>query len=102
VNLSTNPDDSDYCYRPCDTGVHVCGLHPDGRNFLTVANFPITSRSAARALFRAAKAELAAADGELFDLVVDLQLGGECDTDFPMTRQMLARLEQLAAAGGRS
>lgn len=83
-------------YQPCRNGLHVCGESADGERPVTVANFPTRSAAAARALFEQARAEVACADGEPDDLIVDLMIGRDCDTDFPMTRQMLSRLESLA------
>lgn len=88
---------ADYCYQPCRFGLHVCGEHPDGMNFLTVANFPTRGSASARELFDRAKAEFAVADGEDGDLVVDLMLNSDCEEDFTMNRQMLDRLRVLAS-----
>lgn len=87
-----NPRSPDYCYQPCRFGLHVCGYHPDGMNCLTIANLPVRNAAEARALFDRAKAELAAADGEDADFVVDLQIDHDHEEDFMMNRQMLNRL----------
>ena len=94
---SIDPRSPAYCYRPCRTGLHVCGFHPDDQNFLTIANLPTRDAAAAEALFARAEAELAVAEGEDGDLVIDLQLNGDCERDFSMSRQML---ERLIAMGG--
>ncbi len=93
-----NPYSRDYCYRPCRFGLHVCGHHPDGMNCMTIANFPTRTAAEAVALFEAAKAELAEPEGEDGDFVVDLQIDHDCECDFMLNRQMLARLEVLARA----
>lgn len=93
---SVNPNSPDYCYQPCTNGLHVCGIHPDESNFLTVCNLPTATPRAARDLFERARLECAATEGEPCDLVVDLQQRGDCSEDFPMTRQMLDRLRALA------
>lgn len=90
-----DPRKPDYCYQPCENGLHVCGFHPDGLNFLTVANIRTPNAEAAKGLFERARLECCAEDGEPVDLIVDLQIEGECDRDFPMTRQMLERLQSL-------
>lgn len=94
---SIDPSSPDYCYRPCKTGVHVCGQHPDGDNCMTVLNLPAPSPAEAIALFSKAKAELAEAENADTDFIVDLMINGDCDCDFPMNRQMLERLRALAA-----
>lgn len=86
----------DYCYQPCRTGLHVCGKHPDGMNALSVANFPTRGVRSARELFERAKAECAVPEGDDGDLVVDLMIDHDCDEDFSMNRQMLARLVEIA------
>jgi hypothetical protein len=95
--LGTDPRAADYCYTPCEHGLHVCGFHPDGENFLTVMNLPATTAALARAVFDAARAEVAGEDSDR-DLVVDLMQHGACEADFPMNRQMLERLAHLWAA----
>lgn len=95
---SIDPRRADYCYQPCNLGVHVCGQHPDGDNCLTAANYPRRSVSAARSLFDLAKAECAIAPGEPRDLVVDLMVDGDIVDDFLMSRQMLERLTALAGS----
>lgn len=97
-----DPRSPDYCYQPCETGLHVCGLHPDGKNFLTIANFPAATEEGARALFERARSELSTPLGEEGDFVIDLQIDGSCGEDFWMTRQMLDRLAALAKAKGAS
>lgn len=94
---SIDPRSRDYCYQPCANGLHVCGIHPDEINFLTVANFATPDADSARHLFERAKAECAVSGDEAEDLVVDLQQDDECCEDFCMSRQMLARLGALAA-----
>lgn len=91
-----DPRASGYCYQPCDTGVHVCGFHPDGNNFLTIANFKARSAEQAREIFETAKADLAGTkeDG---DFVIDLQIDGSVEGDFYMSRQMLDRLASIHA-----
>ncbi|KAK0351726.1 hypothetical protein LTR94_023822 [Friedmanniomyces endolithicus] len=81
---------------PCENGLHVCGFHPDGKNFLTIANYPAATEEDARALFERAKGELATPPGEEGDFVIDLQIDGSCGEDFWMNRQMLDRLAALA------
>ena len=93
-----DPRSREYCYQPCTNGLHVCGFHPDGNNFLTIANVRARSADEARALFDRAKAELATHEGEDADFVIDLQMDGECSDDFRMNRQMLDRLTSLAPA----
>ncbi|WP_295228028.1 hypothetical protein [uncultured Brevundimonas sp.] len=93
-----DPRSPDYCYQPCENGLHVCGFHPDGNNFLTIANVRVRSADEARALFDRAKAELATPEGDDGDFVIDLQMDGECSEDFQMNRQMLDRLMSLASA----
>lgn len=93
-----DPRKSDYCYQPCENGLHVCGFHPDGDNFLTIANVRVRSADEARALFDRAKNELSTPDGEGGDFVIDLQMDGECSEDFMMNRQMLDRLKALSRA----
>lgn len=99
--LSDNPRSRDYCYTPCDTGLHACAYHPDGRNCLTLANMPCPSPEMARQVFEAAKAELSCAKGEGDDLVIDLNIDlngpGGVEDDFYMSRQMLPRLARLWA-----
>lgn len=97
-----DPRKPDYCYQPCRFGLHVCGEHPDGMNCLTVANFPTRGSASARELFDRAKAEVAVADGEDGDFVVDLMLNSECEEDFTMNRQMLDRLRSIASAESSS
>lgn len=92
-----DPRRSDYCYRPCQNGLHVCGFHPDGNNFLTIANVAVRSADEARTLFIRAKEELGLPEGEVGDFVIDLQLDGDCDEDFQMNRQMLDRLIAMGA-----
>ncbi len=91
-----DPRSPDYCYQPCENGLHVCGFHPDGNNFLTIANYPTATEEDARVLFERAKAELATPPGEEGDFVIDLQIDGSCGEDFWMNRQMLDRLAALA------
>ena len=92
-----DPRSPGYCYQPCENGLHVCGFHPDGNNFLTIANVLVRTEQEARDLFDRAKADLASPDGEDGDFVVDLQIDGGCSDDFRMNRQMLDR---LIAMGG--
>lgn len=92
-----DPRSPDYCYQPCVNGLHVCGLHPDGDNFLTIANLAVRTPQEARALFDRVKVEIACTPGEDGDFVVDLQTDGDCEADFPMNRQMLDRLRILSA-----
>lgn len=87
-----DPRSSGYCYQPCVNGLHVCGFHPDGNNFLTIANIKVRSPAEARVLFERAKAELGEPAGSDGDYVVDLQMEGDCCEDFMMNRQMLDRL----------
>lgn len=96
--LGTDPRRSDYCYAPCENGLHVCGRHPDGVNCLTVVNLPVGTEHEARALFEAAK-QFACADGEPDDYVVDFQLDWSVEEDFLMSRQMLDPLIRLWAGG---
>lgn len=95
-HLGTDPRAADYCYTPCEHGLHVCGFHPDGENFLTVMNLPVLTAAQARALFDAARADVAGEDSDR-DLVVDLMQHGACEEDFSMNRQMLERLALLWA-----
>lgn len=96
---SIDPRSSGYCYQPCDTGIHVCGFHPDGNNFLTIANFKASSAAEARAWFEKAKADLSGTreDG---DFVIDLQVDSCVEDDFYMSRQMLDRLAAITRADG--
>jgi hypothetical protein len=86
----------DDAYHPCRTGLHVCGADAEGVSPITVLNLPTVNASHARALFERARAQFASAAGEPFDVMVDLMTAGDCDIEFPMTRQMLARLEAFA------
>nr|WP_313425317.1 hypothetical protein [Brevundimonas diminuta] len=95
-----DPRSPDYCYQPCENGLHVCGFHPDGNNFLTIANITTRSPQEARALFDRAKAEFAVEPGTEGDFVVDLQQDDGCCEDFQMNRQMLDRLMALQAEQG--
>lgn len=95
---SIDPRRSDYCYRPCENGLHVCGFHPDGNNFLTIANVCTVTAAEARRLFDQAKTDLGLAKGEDGDFVIDLQINGECSEDFMMNRQMLGRLIAMGAS----
>lgn len=88
-----DPRKADYCYQPCENGLHVCGFHPDDVNCLTVATVVTADAASAKVLFEAAKAECASAEGEPDDFIVDLMTDGDCEADFPMARQMLARLQ---------
>jgi hypothetical protein len=92
---STDPWSPDYCYRPRKNGLHVCGEHPDGVNCMTVANFPARSAAEAQAMFEQARSECAALPDEPHDLIVDLNRDWDCETDFPITRQALAKLQAL-------
>lgn len=96
---SIDPRSPAYCYQPCENGLHVCGLHPDENNFLTIDNFPTAEAESARALFNQARMECCSEKGEPYDFVVDLQQDDDCCEDFTMNRQMLWRLEQLHALG---
>lgn len=87
----------DYCYQPCRTGLHVCGVHPDGENAMTVLNLPTRTADEARGLFERARIEVGEARGQKADYVVDLMINRDCDEDFGMNRQMLERLKALAA-----
>lgn len=84
-------------YRPCRTGLHVCGADAEEIEPVTVLNLPATSAEEARRRFALAKAECAQLDGEDPDLVVDLMIAGDIEEDFRMRRQMLQRLEAAAA-----
>lgn len=99
---SIDPRSPNYCYQPCENGLHVCGFHPDGMNFLTVANLPAADAEAAEVLFEWARAECSVVDGEPHDLVVDLQQNGDCTGDFGMSRQMLERLLDLGTSETQS
>lgn len=90
--MSTDGYSPDYCYTPCDNGLHVCGHHPDGVNCLTVVNLPTPDAAEARVLFDVAKAECGATPDEPDDYVVDLQQNDDLVDDFFMSRQMLPRL----------
>lgn len=94
--LGTNHARDDYCYTPCVYGLHVCGVHPDGENFLTVVNLSVRTAREARALFEAAK-QFACAEDEPDDYVIDCQLDGLVEEDFLMSRQMLDPLIRLWA-----
>ncbi|MHC3128153.1 hypothetical protein OB03_13110 [Brevundimonas sp. GN22] len=94
---SIDPRSANYCYRPCFNGIHVCGVHPDGDNCLTVLNLPL-EHGAARSLFDAAKAELSEPDKDESDFIVDLCVDGDINEDFRMNRQMLGRLRSMADA----
>lgn len=95
TRFSVDGYDADYCYFPPTHGLHVCDYHPDGVNCLTGAVAPVWSPAEAQRLFEIAKAECACAEGEPDDLIVDLQQGDDCVDDFPMTRQMLSRLQAV-------
>lgn len=97
--MGTHKRKDDYCYQPCQLGLHVCGMHPNGDDFLTVANLPVETPAKARALFDLAKANLASADDQPRELVIDLQNDFDTVEDFPMSRQMLERLVRLWARG---
>lgn len=97
-SLGLHPDRDDYCYRPCRHGLHVCGIHPDGVNCMTVANFPVRSAAAAKAPFEEAKQRFASRDDEPDDLVVDLQRDWDCEEDFVISRQMLQPLADFWGA----
>lgn len=85
------PDDR-YHPRP---GVHVCGIDELQDCFVTIANYG----PAARANFAHAKAEIASAPNDPFDMVVDLvDDSGDTVEDFHITRQMLHRLENILRA----
>lgn len=89
-------------YRPCDNGVHVCGVDEVKERFYTEANFPCVGEPAARALFGRLKAEFAASDEE-WDLTVDLTIAdGMIVEDFGISRQMLERFRSSADQGAAS
>ena len=87
-------------YAPCRSGFHVCGADEDANEFFTEANYPLGPANA-RLLFARAKAECEARNDEPQDFVVDLMRGGDIIEDFPISRQMLARLAALAEAAAR-
>lgn len=98
--MGVNHRKDDYCYQPCRHGLHVCGQHPDGDNFLTIVNLPVMFAADSQALFDAAKALFATTTGEPQELVVDRQTDFDTHEDFPMSRQMLDRLVRFWATGG--
>jgi hypothetical protein len=80
-------------------GVHVCGADEGTNEFVTIAQYPRSSR----ALFNQARSELAAGPGEPFDMVVDLvDDDGDTADDFHITRQMLPRLERMLTVESRT
>lgn len=101
-NMGTNPRKDDYCYQPCQHGLHVCGQHPDGDNFLTIVNLPVRTAEEGQALFNVAKAAFATTSGEPQELVIDRQADFDTHEDFPMSRQMLDRLVRFWATGGEA
>ncbi len=88
-------------YHPSFPGVHVCGADPTETFPITVADFPLRTDAEARRLWGLCRDECANADGEPYDLVVDLNFGehDECVADFPMSRQMLDRLRAVIERG---
>ncbi|KQW22115.1 hypothetical protein ASC80_01590 [Afipia sp. Root123D2] len=79
-------------YRPCRTGLHVCGADEDANEFFTLANYPARDQAEANAAFDRARKECEAGAGEPADFVVDLMCAGDISDDFHVTRQMLPRL----------
>lgn len=61
----------DYQYKPCRTGLHVCGITPDGRNFFTVYNYRTATAELAQRMFDLYKAEFASEEDYLVDLFID-------------------------------
>lgn len=79
-------------YDPCRTGIHVCGIDVIEDEPTTIENFPMSAQAAKR-LFEDAKSAFSSGDDG--DMVVDLFIGGDCDTDFRMRRQDLEALRKL-------
>lgn len=86
-------------YAPCLTGLHVCGKSVDETEPVTVANFPMQSRGRAKAAFEQVRATIPEVSPDDADLVLDLQLGGDCDHTFCFRRQDLRTVELIAERG---
>ena len=87
-------------YKPCRTGLHVCGANEEAGEFFTQANFPMAAAQA-RAAFDRARAEIGESDEDQGDFVVDLMIGGDTNEDFWIRRQMLDRLASIAQEATR-
>lgn len=83
-------------YHPCFTGLHVCGKSADEIEPVTVANYPLRRRTAARSAFEQAKRELGDLPADEADLIVDLQERGDCAHTFGIRRQDLPALARIA------
>lgn len=83
-------------YRPCRTGIHICGSDADKIEPVTIANYPARSQADANAAFERARAE--GESDDYFDCVVDLMAAGDIIDDFRTTRQMLPRIAKAIAA----
>lgn len=82
-------------YRPCTTGLHVCGVFEEGHGgFFTERNFALGSREAATRLFKAGQVEFGSGDDG--DFIIDLMIDGDLMDTFYIRRQMLDRLAALA------
>jgi hypothetical protein len=82
-------------YRPCETGIHVCGIDDRHNQSFTLLNLPLTPARAAKA-FSQARVELAdEGDG---DFVVDMMVDGDIAEDFFIRRQLLPRLAEIVEA----
>ena len=82
-------------YRPCGTGLHVCGIDPIAERFRTVENLPLPEPGA-RHVWGAAVARLAMAADDDPDVMVDLFVDGNLIENFGMRRQHVGDLLVLA------